>query len=647
MFEEILKKFHPYLDGRYLGDRWILKRSPELCKEILEATKECPENLMLRGRIELLRRGLTKIPQCPICSKPIRFMTDVYKWSEVCSVKCAVKLNYQKNGEGIKAKLKETMMNRYGVEYGAQVAGFKEKYHKTSQKNCGEDHHLKTKEGMKKFEERMLESTGFRNPLFNPEVKEKIKQTMLDRYGVTNPARSPELRDLYMATLQINYGVGVPMKSKEIRDRYVQTSLANWGTESPSKHPQVKEKYKNSCLSKYGVDNVMKSPVIKKKVRIVNLEKFGPGRFLVLKKIKETLLARYGVTNCMQVPGVIDRRRIDTLTPEIVNQLESKDFWDLEYTVRGKSFLQISLDLNISDTTVGKYFKLQGLTLRPSIFGYEEQTLRDIISRYYSNEKTTLKNLGGNSRQELDIFIPELKIAFEYNGLEWHQEKYRDSNYHLSKTLDCQKLGIRLIHIWSDDWHLMRSLMERKILALLGQERVRIYARKCKIVVPSSLEKRIFLDENHIKGDGSGSISYALKYLDEIVALITFRKTGLNKYDLNRYATSRSVVGGFSKLLEHFKRIYRSGYIYTYADLCWSTGNLYHQTGFKLTSISGPAFYGIELGRRINRLKYTHPELRKRFPELSKDGLSQFQIMDLAGIPRIWDCGNLKFEMLF
>lgn len=53
---------------------------------------------------------------------------------------------------------------------------------------------------------------------------------------------------------------------------------------------------------------------------------------------------------------------------------------------------------------------------------------------------------------ELDIYIPDLKIAFEFNGLYWHSELFKDKNYHRNKTLKCNDVGIKLIHIWEDDW---------------------------------------------------------------------------------------------------------------------------------------------------------------------------------------------------
>ncbi len=60
---------------------------------------------------------------------------------------------------------------------------------------------------------------------------------------------------------------------------------------------------------------------------------------------------------------------------------------------------------------------------------------------------------------ELDIWIPKLKVAFEFNGVYWHsnkmiQERANTSahDYHLMKKELAEKAGVRLAFVWQDDW---------------------------------------------------------------------------------------------------------------------------------------------------------------------------------------------------
>jgi hypothetical protein len=64
------------------------------------------------------------------------------------------------------------------------------------------------------------------------------------------------------------------------------------------------------------------------------------------------------------------------------------------------------------------------------------------------------------SPKELDIYIPSMKLAFEYNGCYWHDKK-RYLNDLLNNTYDsperqkvkdCILKGINLYHIWEDDY---------------------------------------------------------------------------------------------------------------------------------------------------------------------------------------------------
>ena len=63
---------------------------------------------------------------------------------------------------------------------------------------------------------------------------------------------------------------------------------------------------------------------------------------------------------------------------------------------------------------------------------------------------------------ELDIYLPQLKLAFEFNGTYWHSDAFiaqrtkgfitSAQEYHDHKTAECEKLGIKLIHIDEAEW---------------------------------------------------------------------------------------------------------------------------------------------------------------------------------------------------
>ena len=81
-----------------------------------------------------------------------------------------------------------------------------------------------------------------------------------------------------------------------------------------------------------------------------------------------------------------------------------------------------------------------------------EKELCDFIKSIYPGEilENTRKFIGG---KELDIYLPELKLAFEYNGEYWHQfHEEKEPDYHKNKRKACKENGIKLIEVWENDW---------------------------------------------------------------------------------------------------------------------------------------------------------------------------------------------------
>ena len=63
--------------------------------------------------------------------------------------------------------------------------------------------------------------------------------------------------------------------------------------------------------------------------------------------------------------------------------------------------------------------------------------------------------------KEIDIFIPSKNIGIEFNGLIWHSTKHGKSRtYHQDKSDLAATKGVRLIHIWEDEWRDKRQCPE-------------------------------------------------------------------------------------------------------------------------------------------------------------------------------------------
>ena len=249
---------------------------------------------------------------------------------------------------------------------------------------------------------------------------------------------------------------------------------------------------------------------------------------------------------------------------------------------------------------------------------------------------------------ELDIFIPKLKLAIEYNGLYWHKD---DKSRHIEKTKKCKEIGIELIQIFEDEWLCKKEIIKSIILNRIHKCKNIIYARKCIIKEIDTKIKNEFLDNNHIQGADSSKVKLGLFYNDELVSIMTFGKRSITgskdiPMEMIRFCSKLeySVVGGASKLFSHFINNFSYDKIISYADIRLFSGSLYEQLGFKLKHQSSPNYWYFKNNiQRIHRAKFQKHKLPKLLENFNID-LTEHENMKLHGWNMIWDCGNYVYE---
>lgn len=250
---------------------------------------------------------------------------------------------------------------------------------------------------------------------------------------------------------------------------------------------------------------------------------------------------------------------------------------------------------------------------------------------------------------ELDIYIPSKGVAIEFNGLYWHSEDAgKDRKYHASKQKMCAEKGIQLIQIWEDEWRDKKEVVKKMLDYKLGVTKsLKVYARKTRIAEISKEVARDFLLKNHIQGPGNGSIKLGLFHKNDLVAVALFRSDPKQRtLTLDRYATSQQVVGGHSKIISYVQRNYDFDKIITFADLNVSDGSLYEKTGWIKDGELAPDYRYIVDGQRIHKFNYRLKRFREDPELLYEEGFSEKQLAALNGIPRIWDCGKIRYVML-
>ena len=500
-------------------------------------------------------------------------------------------------------------------------------------KNCGSVEES-YKKGMEKNKETCLERHGVTNGGGIPESIEKIKNTKIKNFGSIenlnehNKLKSYETRIKNCGSVEESYRLASEktketLKNKsddyyvEITKKIKKTKKERYNDENYVNH----EKYVLTCQERYNTDNFSKTDEFKEKNKISTNNR-------TINKYEEILYIKDDTYYCKCIDNNCT--------------LCDKKLFDIKYsTFYNRKFYNI--DICTIRTPEKECSNISG----------EEKGLLSFIKSVYSDEIVVndRKILKG---KELDIYLPKLNIAFEFNGIYWHNEFNKNKKYHQNKSLMCLDNGIQLIHIWEDDWLYRNDIIKDIIKTKLNLNKINIGARKCIIKEISNYDSYNFLNNYHIQGGVKNGISIGLYYNDELVEVIVFgnlRKfiSGNNKdnyYEIYRVCSKSgyNIQGGFSKLLKYIEKNYNPKCIITYANLDYSIGNVYMSCGFVKKTISQPTYTWVVKGKRKHRSNFMKSKLDecKQNPKLT-----EVKVMHDRGCWRCWDSGKIKFEKTY
>lgn len=260
-----------------------------------------------------------------------------------------------------------------------------------------------------------------------------------------------------------------------------------------------------------------------------------------------------------------------------------------------------------------------------------------------SRDRTILDN------KELDIYIPKLKVAIEYNGLRWHSEEFnKDKNYHLNKLVECNKRGIKLIQVFEDEWIEKQEIVLKKIKHILGfNDGEKIYARKCEA---KEVDKHLayeFLEKNHIQGSVDSSVAFGCFYNSKLVGVMLFTEESKNNWNLTRFASDNDTrcIGVAGKLFSAFLKTYNPTSVKSFADRRWTLSeesNVYTQLGFDLAEVLRPDYRYVNGQKREHKFGYRKDKLHKKYGVPLE--WTEKQMTEYLGFYRIYDCGLLRYE---
>ncbi len=285
---------------------------------------------------------------------------------------------------------------------------------------------------------------------------------------------------------------------------------------------------------------------------------------------------------------------------------------------------------------------------------FAQAEVADFLKQFGS---VSVNDRGVIAPYELDIWMPERKLAVEYCGLYWHGEELKGKearSAHLRKWKLCQELGIRLVTIFEDEWLSKRTVVEGFLKSIVGAPSQRVGARKLTVCEVRAPEARTFLT-NHLQGYSRGLALGLQNDGKELLAVAVFarpnasrsRKATEGVWELSRYCVhpQYKVMGGLGKLIAAFRKVHPEATILlSYSDNRWSEGGIYKALGFELKAANPPSYWYFKAhtqGPRFHRFKYRKSEAVRMFGGAG----TEWDINSANGLDRIWDCGSMRWEL--
>lgn len=259
------------------------------------------------------------------------------------------------------------------------------------------------------------------------------------------------------------------------------------------------------------------------------------------------------------------------------------------------------------------------------------------------------------NRKELDIYIPAYNVAVEYNGLHWHSEKYRSSEYHSNKYQECKEKGITLVQIWEDDWLDRKEIVQNWLASYFGKEKLLTKISKewcidysednltCKEI--DATPANDFLNAVHLKGATTGSHYFGL--LDDshtLIAMLAMDVTGVDgEYAITRYAAKGIIPDGFSILLKSAMETINPVRLVFVSDNAMPEHKMFSKYGFKLDRTHSADYMYTKDKKRIDKTHFHHVKVQKNPNMLYFEGLDENKLAQKNGFIRIWDAGKTQW----
>ena len=331
------------------------------------------------------------------------------------------------------------------------------------------------------------EKYGSSSIVGSPAVRAKIKKTFQQKV-TENPDFYTDRAAKSRETCRQRYGVDNPQQNREIRDRTTntmrKTMLKKYGCDNALSSPEVQRKIQQTNINRYGATTIFRNPDMMRDI----LERAKSPESKA--KRKQTVEKRYGVSNSFQTQ-YSRNAAITTIKTKCYNRLLTTNVipgFSLEEYLKikqsGKSIKTVlpwhCMECGCDFEAVPFEHCYNGSIARcmrchPIInIGYSaaEKTVLEFVKeilpgeQIIENDKNTIINPETGRNLELDIFIPSLMKAIEFQGTYWHSLE-KQKKYDVIKIEECRNNGIDLMQLDEQLWTENRDMAKAAIMQFI------------------------------------------------------------------------------------------------------------------------------------------------------------------------------------
>jgi len=409
------------------------------------------------------------------------------------------------------------------------------------------------------------------------------KSTNIERYGEDSPIKIKEFRDNRNKTIIDKYGTDHPCKNKDVKNKIFNTNLERYGVKYVPLNEEIRDKIIKTNYIKYGGVSNLSSRIERDKIEDIMLDRYGFKYSLQIKSIRDVIVERGLITRKNKIKDDY-KNIIDIIGTDYTVKCDCGN--DHDFVINSYNFYQ-RIKYGTTICTICN-------PIDKHISGLEIDFVNFIKDEYRGD--ILINNRDIIPPQEIDVYFPDLKVGFEFNGLYWHSDEYKEIEYHKNKIEIANKKGIKLLHVYDDDWRYKKDIIKNDIRRIINPNKSDIE----EIFEVNNSIAEIYNYNNNLYGYSTSSINICGTKDNNVVSMMNIKKSK-NDYEIVRLTGDDN----FDQLFKYFLNKYKPKRVVGFVNKDWSIYNFYERNDFMVENETEPDFHYIIDNKRMKNIEGT------------------------------------------